>query len=40
MNFFEHNEMFIRLSSMVHVQEGRPLDLELEGGDDLNRCEG
>lgn len=36
----EHNEMFVRHSSMAYVQEGRPLDLELEGADDLNRCEG
>lgn len=40
MESIEHNEMFLRHSSMAYVQEGRPLDLELEGADDLNRCEG
>lgn len=35
----EHNEMFMRPSSMAYVQGGRPLDPRLEGKDDLNRCE-
>lgn len=35
----EHNEMFMRPSSMAYVQGGRPLDPRLEGKDDLNCCE-
>lgn len=30
----------LSIIDMEHVQRGRPLDLGLEGNDDLDRCEG
>ena len=40
MEKIEHNEMFNSHSSMAYLQGGMPLDLVLEGKDDLNHCEG